>query len=66
MKYHAWFVYWCPECGEPLGTSSSRSLHHDSTKKEGKMFRKVTVPIKCSYAGQTFDVPKHTVELTPL
>lgn len=65
-KFSAWFNFWCPECGAYLGNSDRKKLEHDATTKEGKMFRKVEVPIKCQYAGMKFESPKITVPLVQL
>jgi len=65
-KYSAWFEFWCPECGARLGSSDDDELEHAATKKEGKLFRKVEVPIECQYAGMSFETPKILVPLTTL
>lgn len=57
------FDYFCAECGEYVGNSSSDDqLKHAATEKKGKMFRKVEVPIACSQAGKVCELPKHEIE----
>lgn len=57
------FNYYCAECGEYVGNSSSHNqLKHAATEKKGKMFRKVEVPIACSQAGKVSEMPQHEIE----
>lgn len=58
------FNYWCVECGYCLGNSlENETLHHPETDEEGMLFRKKTVPIKCSHVGENYEKPSHEIEV---
>lgn len=58
------FNYWCSECGCELENSVDyKALHHPEADEEGTLFRKKTVPIKCSHVGESYELPKHEIEV---
>lgn len=63
------FNYWCVECECYLGNSSeSDTLNHPATETKRKflLFDKVTKPLSCSHAGESYALPEHEIAVAKL
>ena len=58
------FDYYCLECGRFLGNTTDGKLNHPLGQSKVGWFRKRVTSIHCSHAGETYDIPKHEIEVT--